>query len=1358
MYEYQPDRVWFATNKGLLHFNGYEYEVQGEEQGLKGKPVHLVYVTQNGITVAATDVGLFRYAKQDFWQPMLEWPSPGGVSYEYIGEISGQRLVLGTDFGAIVIREGESPIVYTDASLEEEVRALIPEAKLIFFPLSIHQHGTFGAVSQVLEDKQGYLWFAISMAEEDQGCVLRISPSSILAEDIQNARIFPESGSIRFGGAQKMVEAQDGKIWVINSSYRLGINIFDQGSWKSMSLGEKFGGDEYATSICQTQNGNIWISALGKIYSFNGQHWQLYQSPDYPVPGNKMILFPAADGSLWVMGLKSKVIYVDHSEERWKAYPGLNFQAESTEGQWFLDQTGKVVLFHNNQWFAYGESHGLIDAPVKIKVSSKGQVWAAGSHKGVAATALLKGNHWDRHLHPQLSWGIDYRAVFEAKNGSIWFGASVDIAPDKGQRGGLLQLMDPFADQLLWKHHASGENGLNQSNAYGIGQSPDGRIWVGGGSLYAYDGNSWAQTDQENLQEYVNAIYSQDSLLLVGSRFYGLYVFDGKSWVQYDTDSGLVSNTVISLYADSVNSIWVATENDISRFDGSKWVNHIFPDIMNLDFEGGEFRRSLNGNCWINKSPREWKRRALSYNQLPPGNGGQFICYRYQPDKNPPDVHFLTSPKEVPSSGNLVLSWQGEDYLNLTKKEKLQYSYRVDEGIWSGFTLDRSKMFTYLSSGTHIVEVRARDQDFNIDPTPARLIFEVLVPLWKQPAVLALVGTFIITLAVFVYIIILKNQTLSKLNFTLQETNDELQEREQQVLKQNEYILAQQQEIINQKDRLEVANLQLASSNTQIEQQRDSLKEMVAQVRDLSKARLDFFTNISHELRTPLTLLLGPIEQLLRDQGEISTKQREELLQLVNRNANRLLILINQLLELRKIEHSSLDISPQPGNLLQTVEATMSLFQNLAKSRRLHLSLENTLTQDWYIFDQDKMEKILANLLSNAFKYTPNHGHVYVSLEKKMSEVSTQEMLRICIADDGNGIASEDLTHIFDRYYTATRGTHFSTGIGMSYIRELVQLQGGKIELESEEGVGTIVTIDLPYLPCAESDLLNQPKQSPGLKEANLHVASLSADYQEEAFASVPEDAKTILIIEDNEDMRKFIVSLLSQDYRVLEAENGKKGLELAKAQSPDLIISDVAMPEMDGLEMCKHVKNDLLTSHIPVILLTAKTRAENEIEGYHQGADAYITKPFQSEVLKAQIQNILEQRVQLRIKYQQQVLLQPNAVKLVSPDEKMLAKLSHLMEENIDDTEFNVNKMCEALGYSHIQFIRKIKQLTGKKPLELLRTFRLTRSRDLLSQKKLAISEVAYLVGYDLPNSFSRAFRKEYGISPSEFLEKDEN
>lgn len=1359
LHEYQPNKVWFATNDGLLHFNGYEYQYHTMDEGLSGLPVHLVYVTEDGITIATTDIGIFRYEAENVWRPMATWSQAGSIQFYSIREVSGKRLFLGTNIGVISLKSGEAPIIYTDYSQQEKARKIFPSGRLILFPEGTKNLGVMNNVSDVLEAENGQIWLAVSLNEEDHGYLLRFRPGEVEDNQISRAEVITDIPGSGLGADQKLIQANDGRIWVINNSYRIGINIFDGSSWETISLGEKFGGDEYATSICQTANGNIWIGALGKLFCFNGYSWQLYQAPEYKVPGNKMLLFPSKNGSLWVMGLMSRVTFVDHSEEMWVVYPGLNFQDESEQGYWFLDRNGLAVFNQGDQWWSYGKDEGMIDAPVSIIVTTAGQVWAAGSHQGVAATAALIDGVWQTQQHPQLSWGIDYRAVFEDKDGSLWFGGSVDIDKNKGHLGGVLQLKNPQGERQNWFHHHS-QNGLNQSNAYGIGQSTDGRIWVGGGRLFVYDGNTWERAEQDELQEFVNEVFSTDGLLLVGSRFYGIYLNDGNSWRHFDSDSGLISNNIISLYADSDSSIWAVTENDISRYDGSQWINHVLPAEMNMDFEGGQFMRTSDGSCWINKSPREWKRRALSYNQLPPGQARQFITYRYHPDANAPETQILEHPEEIASEGDVMIAWSGFDYLGNTSGENLAFSFRLDGGPWSSFSSDRRHMLTNLSGGVHTLEVRARDLDFNIDPTPAKTSFRVQVPIWYQPWFLILISFFLVVLGIFEYRIVDKNRKLEKLNLNLQNANDKLKEKGGRILEQNQHILEQQKEIILQKERLESAHQNLAESHNRIEQQRDTLKEMVGQVEKLSKAKLNFFTNISHELRTPLSLILGPIEQLSREGDAISHIKKRELLTLVNRNANRLLVLINQLLEIRKIESSSLDFTPEKGHFLQTTQAILELFQDLAYTRDVELTMTHELETDMLWYDKDKVEKILANLLSNAFKHTPANGHIHLSVEKAVIQEngSNETCLRLVVQDDGQGISPENLKRIFDRYYSADRDEQFSTGVGLNYIHDLVEAQGGQIRVVSDMGEGTCVRVDLPYREYSPSEL-PEPEEAKrvNLMTASLYVASLSSEPVPQVSEALNGGKRRILIIEDHEDMRTFLKGLFSDEYEVILAENGQQGLEAAHDTPPDLIISDIMMPEMDGLEFCAKIKSDLITSHIPVILLTAKGKAPQKIKGYHTGADDYITKPFQTELLEARVKNLLDQRESLRKVFEQQFVLQPKDITLNSPDERMLDKLSKLMEEHIDDSEFNVNKMCEAVELSHMQFIRKIKQLTGKKPVELLKSFRLTRAKNLLIQRKLTISEVAYMVGYDLPNSFSRAFKKEFGISPTEFLEKEE-
>lgn len=405
------------------------------------------------------------------------------------------------------------------------------------------------------------------------------------------------------------------------------------------------------------------------------------------------------------------------------------------------------------------------------------------------------------------------------------------------------------------------------------------------------------------------------------------------------------------------------------------------------------------------------------------------------------------------------------------------------------------------------------------------------------------------------------------------------------------------------------------------------------------------------------------------------------------------------------------------------------------------------------VFDADKVEKIVANLLSNAFKHTPEGGKIAISLREDNATRIEGKAFVLSVADTGQGIAPRKLERIFERYYSSGQQDH-SSGIGLSYIKDLVNLHQGQIDVWSEEGKGTTFQVTLPAL--LESVERHADLPAPAhLSGWDVRQLSVPENRKHHGTAATDnEQTPRLLLVEDNPDMLDFLGNLLGSKYRILKAINGREGLQIARNHPVDLILSDVMMPEMDGLEFCNQLKSDLNTSHIPVVLLTAKGLEEHLMDGYETGADDYIVKPFNPELLEIRIENLLNQRRQLWDKFNREFALTPKAVKLTSPDEELLHRIVEIMEEHIMDAEFNVNKMCEMVNLSHMHFIRKVKQLTGKKPVELLKTYRLKRAKDLLQQNKANISEVAYMVGYDLPNSFSRAFKKIYGLSPSEYVE----
>jgi len=1360
--ESKNQTVWVSCNEGVLEYDGFSWKQHRELDTLINAPAEQLLSTSEGHIFVTSSTGIFKYDGEK-WHTFFDIPDQLPFTFHHISQLRDQSIIACSDWGITHFREGRI-IFYTSAAKQEQLKNSFTGLQWVILPeVVLSSSGSFLNASDVMLANDGSMWFALTI-EAEMGTLLKFDPSSVDGEEILDYEAFTSEEGFKMGEQQKMLQAQNGKIWIINSTSNKGVFTYDGAQWETIYLNNKFGGDQYMVSIIESEDGTIWIGSMARVFAFKNGRWQAYRAPSYPVPANRIILQNSKAGHIWVAGYKSKVLLLDYSTDQYLSYDGLSFQCEVTsDEQWFLEVDNRVVRRRGNEWIAYDTSDGLMDAPVKLIHTSRGQVWVAGSHNGVAATALFRNGKWEKHIHRNLSWSFDYRSVFEAQDGTLWFGSAVDAELADGFYSGILELPDPTDENLDWIHHRFNENGLNQASNYGIGQSKDGRIWIGGTKLMYYDGQQWNSLPQERLNQYVNIVTSTDELLLVGSRYYGVFIYDGKEWTNYNTSHGLSGNTIIDIEAVSDSCIYVATENDICRFEGTTWTKNIFPERFNMDFEGGTITCTPDNNIWISHVPRSWKRRAYQ------SSGShieqwEFFSTRYHPTDSPPETYFDFFQETVSPKGNCLISWKGQDFFGATPVGSLTYSYRIDGGAWSGFTQKNQHTFTSLPSGMHHLEVRARDLDFNIDPSPALITFKVANPIWKQAWFILLLLVFLLIFGIYEYRVISKKQKLEVLNKDLKETNKELKASQKQIEDQNQAILSQQEKILEQSKALEFNNKNLEERNQEIRKQKDKLEDMVVQVERLSKAKIGFFTNISHELRTPLTLILGPIEQLNREGQQVEAAERQKLYGIIQRNASRLLKLINQLLEIRRIEQSSLELNFTEVQLSAYVTEVLQLFENLAIQRDIYLDFSAKCDDCLMAMDADKVEKIIVNLLSNAFKHTPNGGSVAVRLtiveaEEKKLKPYFEKYVEITVEDTGEGINQDQLDRIFEKYYTSKSevvdGAH--SGIGLSYIRDLTYLMQGEILVESQPQKGTSFKVYLPYVkvdePSAEPV---KPELKVARQEASMLLNDLMVSKEQPNQArQLAEVIPRILLVEDNPDMLDFLRSILQRKYELLSASNGNEGLKVAKGQNLDLIISDVMMPEMDGYTFCNKVKTNFATSHIPIILLTAKLLEEDRFTGFEQGADDYITKPFNAELLLVRVENLLQQRKQLREIFHKEFMLSPRSEETLSPDDELLQKLLEIMEENLSDASFNVDKMCKMVHLSHMHFIRKVKQLTGKKPFDLLKSFRMKKAKDLLSQQSLTVSEVAYRVGFDLPNSFSRAFKKEFNITPTQFMAK---
>ena len=508
---------------------------------------------------------------------------------------------------------------------------------------------------------------------------------------------------------------------------------------------------------------------------------------------------------------------------------------------------------------------------------------------------------------------------------------------------------------------------------------------------------------------------------------------------------------------------------------------------------------------------------------------------------------------------------------------------------------------------------------------------------------------------------------------------------------------------------------------------------------EANKAKLQFFTNISHELRTPLTLIADPVNYIIHDDN-LNSQQRS-MLQIVQRNVLVLTQLVSEILDFRKVQNGKMELRLSDFNLTESMKQWIKLFSVSAQKKNIAISMD---APDTIMLraDQDKIERICYNLLSNALKYTSEGGEISLMAKEEGGRVM------ISVADNGCGISSDELPYIFDRFYQAKNAGR-GTGIGLAIVKAFTELHHGEVSATSIEGKGSTFTIHIPVRqkgevtnqPTEKIEQLVEPSSAQEVPNQARHIDELIQPYQT--------DKPEVLIIDDNIDIRTYLRSVLSEKYNVSEAADGKAGLELARKIVPDIVLSDIMMPVMDGLAFCQQLKTDKAISHIPVILLTARSLDEQRAEGYEHGADAYLSKPFSLRLLLSRIDNLIESRKKLNQTWSKGV--EDDEIGNISNeiDKSFLKQLRKIIQENLANSDLSVEQIGDEIGLSRVQLYRKVKALTGYSPVEIVRKARLTRARHLLQTTERTVSEVAYAVGFSTPSYFSKCYKDEFGENP---------
>ena len=575
----------------------------------------------------------------------------------------------------------------------------------------------------------------------------------------------------------------------------------------------------------------------------------------------------------------------------------------------------------------------------------------------------------------------------------------------------------------------------------------------------------------------------------------------------------------------------------------------------------------------------------------------------------------------------------------------------------------------------------------------------------------------------------------------------------------NESLARQQKTLKEQRDKLK-------EQRDQLETQNEQLKALSEQLEEATKAKLMFFTNVSHDFRTPLTLINGPIEQLINaaDADGLSTNDtRQQLLRLAHKNVQVLLRLVNQILDFRKYESGKLELNLQALDFQEAVQGWYDSFRGLAYKKHIKLDLNlqegNSPTAYQTMGDLPKLERIFFNIMGNAFKFTPENGRIDVELG-----IKDASFIVLRIGDSGPGINVEHIQKIFENFYQIDSAHHEGSGIGLALVKNFVELHGGTIEVENQsEGTGSIFTVTLPIRELTESLAETEKRRAVNIPASQVESELSEVIEPQELDENDPKPA--VLVIDDNADIRQYLRTILSADYHVFTAADGQEGIRKAMRIVPDIIICDVMMPGIDGMETCRRLKAEVNTCHIPVLMLTACNLDEQRVQGHQEGADAYISKPFSSDVLMAQVDVLIKSHDRVRDFFSESAISQPasksskqqNNASAKEPtiDDKFLRKIRDMIDKSLSDPDFGVEQLGDEIGMSRAQLYRKCKALTNYSPVELIRNTRLKRAQQMLAQGDETIAQVAYAVGFTAPSYFTKCYKEYFGENPNELVKR---
>ena len=1241
--------------------------------------------------------------------------------------------------------------------------------------LSSKGHPITMLVTSIIEDRQGNVW--ISTSGED---ILKMSKENnkiFRSEAALNSRLLNQHLTFIFQDSK-------GMFWI--GSENNGLNLYDPIKNKMSVFSIQNGriGSNQIASIVEDKKGNIFVGTLsGGLFRYNPIHESFFAIND--TEGNK--------------SLPVKTIFIDKANRLLVGTDGqgvktYNYQKNQLENleiksspfdfsktkvhsilqdkagnMWFgLFQKGVFLVRNNPFRFNYighkSFSQNLIgsNSIASLYKDKDNILWVGTDNDGMYKLE----NNGEKVVHyspPSVPNVVS--SIVELKNGEIWLGSfSQGLAyfnknngrstyynniPSNINDNNLsikINCMEKDEDENLWiGTHGDGLLVFNASSRrfirhYGSDTicydwisslfiDKNQRIWIGTYKGFSIIDSAKSKIVNNPVPALENAIFyaiteDMNGDMWIGTN-QGLYVLNNKNDIlkKYTTENGLPSNVICGIVEDELGNVWISTHNGLSKFIKKE---NTFINYYNSDgLQGNEFYRSvffkslsgeiyfggISGITFFNPSQIKEKREELQL-YLIALNIGDKTVFSSNSSKSNGLTRFISDLDTIYLDYNdniFNLEFSTFDY---GIPEQISYRYQMEgfnNNEWIHMEPGVNKIhFTNIDYGKYKLRVAASVHDTS---SPVKEFTLIISPPWylSWQAITAYILLFLLIIAGVVKYIY-----------------DRIKYRHELIRQQH--------------------------------------------IEEINEAKLQYFTNISHDIRTPMSLIISPLEKLMASEND---SRKQYIYQIMYRNANRILRLINQMMDMRKIEKGQMIMNFCETDMVGFLEDLMKTFEYVAQKRHIDFKFmhEEAKLNAW--IDISNFDKVMMNVLSNAFKFTPDNGTVTVSLrsvhDAKKSEFPNKDYLEIVVSDSGPGIDEEDTEKIFDRFYQSENkhtGKNVGTGIGLHLSRSIMGLLHGTITARNKkEGKGAEIMIRFP---------LGKEHLSP--KETKLSQVSAEASYiqkpeeqptmlSEQPIATdekkiKPKTKYSVLIVEDDDEIRNYLKNELSSYFKVEETTNGKEAWKMIRERHPDLIISDIMMPEMDGITLCKKIKSNVDVNHIPVILLTAKSTDSDKAEGLDVGADAYIVKPFNIDLLIKQSLNLIENRNRIEVKPLDDKVIRDmlSPEPLQSADRQLLEKIVKLINENISNPNLNVEFLAENIGISRVHLYRKLKELTNQSTSDFIKTIRIKQAAELLADQKVQVSEVAYAVGFSNLSHFSNSFKEFYGISPTEYAEKYRN